>query len=155
MVLGAFFAAMATLQGQGRPLPAALAYLCGAFLLSPMLAYLFAFKVRLGCPLDCDESPLVGLWWGFSAGYLVTVIIACTAALLSDWEALAQTAQLRSEAARVEQEASLATDGNVQSGRARMAPGEDEDIPNDLLRVITAQSGVGSMRAPLVENEGR
>jgi len=90
---------MATLSGQGRPLPCALGFLLGAFLLSPTLGYVFAFVQTpfSRCPLNCDASPLVGLWWGFCAGYLVTVVIVCVAVWRSDWTALAQAAQERSE----------------------------------------------------------
>jgi MATE family multidrug resistance protein len=99
LVMGVFFAAMATLSGQGRPLPCALGFLLGAFLLSPTLGYVFAFVQTpfSRCPLNCDASPLVGLWWGFCAGYLVTVVIVCVAVWRSDWAALAQAAQERSE----------------------------------------------------------
>eukprot|EP00900_Chrysochromulina_parva_P003054 jgi/Chrpa1/1274/Chrysochromulina_OHIO_Genome00011291-RA len=99
LVMGVFFAAMATLSGQGRPLPCALGFLLGAFLLSPTLGYVFAFVQTpfSRCPLNCDASPLVGLWWGFCAGYLVTVVIVCVAVWRSDWTALAQAAQERSE----------------------------------------------------------
>jgi hypothetical protein len=37
---------MATLNGQGRPLPVALAFFLGAFLLAPALGYVFAFVLH-------------------------------------------------------------------------------------------------------------
>jgi hypothetical protein len=43
---GLFYASMATLNGQGRPLPVALAFFLGAFLLAPARGYVFAFVLH-------------------------------------------------------------------------------------------------------------
>ena len=47
-VVGLFYASMATLNGQGRPLPVALAFFFGAFLVSP--------SSRMSCPLWLDAA---------------------------------------------------------------------------------------------------
>ena len=46
MAIGIFYSSMAVLDGQGRPLPAALAFLCGAFLISPGVGYSLALKPK-------------------------------------------------------------------------------------------------------------
>jgi hypothetical protein len=107
-MLGAMFACMGVLSGQGRPIPAAVAYLCGAFLLSPSIGALLAFVVPQHCPWDCAGSPLVGLWWGYGLGYVVTTAILCIAVWRSDWTVLAAEAQKRSEVLVI----------NAQSGRS-------------------------------------
>jgi len=92
-LIGLFYASMATLNGQGRPLPVALAFFLGAFLLAPALGYVFAFVLHC-----CGAIKLYGLWLGLIAGYFVTSLIACGAVLLSDWPAISRKAQERSEA---------------------------------------------------------
>ena len=122
--IGVFFAAMGTLNGQGRPLPVALAFLCGAFVLSPSLGYVFAFVLHC-----CGSTQLRGIWIGFAAGYYVTIGIAGVAAMRSDWEGLARAAQKRSESASVRSEtagvlpplapATLAAPSEVERGEGR------------------------------------
>jgi MATE family multidrug resistance protein len=93
LLVGLFYSSMATLGGQGRPLPVALAFFLGAFLISPTTSYLLAFVA--GC---CGEVKLYGLWIGLIGGYTVTTFVSITAVYLSDWELISKQAQARSEA---------------------------------------------------------
>ena len=96
-LVGLFYATMATLGGQGRPLPVALAFFLGAFLVAPSAGWAFTF--RLGC---CGSVRLYGLWLGLILGYGVTTLISGTAVCLSDWPMISKWAQERSEAGRAE-----------------------------------------------------
>jgi MATE family multidrug resistance protein len=135
--IGVFFAAMGTLNGQGRPLPTAIAFLCGAFTLSPSLGYVFAFV--LNC---CGSTQLRGIWIGFAVGYYVTIAIAGAAAIRSDWEALARAAQKRSEAASFRSCRSEATsvDASAVLASATAPPEVERGVGRD----------GDTMRAPLL-----
>ena len=129
-VVGLFYASMATLNGQGRPLPVALAFFFGAFLVSPSLAYVLSFVV--GC---CGSVKLFGLWLGLIAGYSITTLISGAAVLRSDWAHLSKLAQERSEV----QHAS----GQVQQPDGSRSP---RDGSGHMSRAPV-------MEAPLLQNE--
>ena len=65
-VIGIFYACMATLGGQGRPMPVALAFFLGAFLLAPTTGAALTFVAHC-----CGSVRLDGLWLGLIAGYSV------------------------------------------------------------------------------------
>ena len=92
-IVGVFYASMAILGGQGRPLPVALAFFLGAFLIAPTSGYLLTFVVHC-----CGAVLLYGLWFGLIAGYTITTLISSAAVLISDWPLIAKQAQERSEA---------------------------------------------------------
>ncbi len=83
-----FYASMATLDGQGRPMIVAVAFLLGAWGLAVPLSYVFGFTVKMG---------LLGLWYGLSIGYGVVTLISTIAVYRSDWPKLAETARERAE----------------------------------------------------------
>ena len=91
-LVGLFYASMATLGGQGRPIPVALAYFLGAFLLAPSAGYLLTFQLHC-----CGAVLLYGLWSGLIIGYMVTTLISIAAVCTSDWEAISKLAQERAE----------------------------------------------------------
>ena len=93
-LIGLFYASMACLNGQGRPLAVAVSFLCGAFLITPVSGYLLAFVARC-----CGDTQLFGLWFGLICGYMVTTLISMVAVARSDWGALAKTAISRAERA--------------------------------------------------------
>lgn len=125
-----FYAAMATLGGQGRPAPVALAFFLGAFAIAPAMGYVLTFVVHC-----CGRVLLYGIWLGLIAGYVVTTLIASYAVLISDWPLLSKQAQERSEAipapppprppARAEPSGggAPAPDGSIQSRTRRTADG--------------------------------
>ena len=78
---------------QGRPLPVAVAFFLGSFLISPTLGYTLTFVV--GC---CGAVKLYGLWLGLIGGYSVTTIISLWAVMTSNWQSISKRAQERSEA---------------------------------------------------------
>ena len=92
-LVGLFYSTMATLGGQGRPLPVALAFFLGSFLLAPTVAWYLTFV--LGC---CGSVKLYGLWIGLILGYTVTTLISGAAVCLSDWPLISKSAMERSEA---------------------------------------------------------
>ena len=98
-LVGTFYASMAILNGQGRPLPVALAFFVGAFSISPLLGYVLTFSSVRCCDFGEGTLPLYGLWFGLIGGYGVTTFISIVAVLRSDWRGLATRAQERSEAA--------------------------------------------------------
>jgi len=76
VLLTLFFTGVATLQGQGRPLPIAVGFAVGAYAVAVPLGYYLAF------PRGMD---LLGLWLGLAAGYGVITVIVGWAALQTDW----------------------------------------------------------------------
>ena len=106
-MIGLFYSSLATLGGQGRPLPVALAFFLGAFLVGPVLGYVFTFELHC-----CGTVLLYGLWLGLIVGYAITTLVAGVSALRSDWPLAAKRAQERSEAAQI---ASRPCDG-IQEG---------------------------------------
>jgi len=132
-LIGLFYASMATLEGQGRQLPVALAYLLGAFLIAPSSGYVLAFVA--GC---CGSLQLYGLWFGLIAGYTATTLIACIAVACSDWEGLSAAAVKRSEAA------GSAAPGQAAWGEAVCEPEPAQPLPQ-------AEGGRTTLRAPLLE----
>lgn len=155
--IAALFCGSGVLTGQGRPLPMAGAFLVGAFLLSPSLAYLFGFVVPLRCyPFRCDGSPLVGVWWGFASGYTVTVALTVVAVWRSDWPALVDEARRRSEVA-------ASCEPSCEPARPvlpPMPPRNDAAVrPDDGLPGVTAAVVPGaaasscSMREPLINSQ--
>jgi len=88
LALSLFYIAMATLDGQARPVPVAVAFLLGAWGTGVPLAYVFAFELNL---------KLLGLWYGMAIGYLVVTIIVSVIVLWSDWPALALRARQLAE----------------------------------------------------------
>eukprot|EP00966_Prymnesium_polylepis_P316526 7314060-Prymnesium_polylepis.2 len=83
---------MATLDGQARPVPIAVSFFCGAFIVSPTLGAVLTFVV--GC---CGGVQLYGLWFGLIGGYTVTTLFSLVATIRSDWPQLATLAMKRSE----------------------------------------------------------
>ena len=71
----------------------ALAFLLGAFLISPALGAILSFVGDC-----CGGVELYGLWLGLIGGYTVTTVLALFATLKADWPRLACLAQKRSEA---------------------------------------------------------
>mmetsp|Transcript_28048 Transcript_28048/g.85693 ORF Transcript_28048/g.85693 Transcript_28048/m.85693 type:complete len:595 (-) Transcript_28048:65-1849(-) len=92
ILVGIFYGSVATLNGQGRPLPVALAFLLGAFLISPCAGYVLA--ERLDC---CSGVALRGIWLGLIAGYFVTSTLVLVAVCRSDWNELSLRAIARNE----------------------------------------------------------
>jgi len=145
----ALFACMGILGGQGRPMPAAGAYLIGAFALSPTAGFLLGYVAppRLRCfPFAfCeDDSQLVGIWWGFGFGYFVTTALSLAAVWFSDWECLAAEARKRSEV------------GAAGAGGAAAEPCPSAEVePASSIgghEASTPGAGAG-MRAPLIGGE--
>lgn len=91
-LIGGFYAAMAVLNGQGRPAPVAVSFLFGCFVIAPVLGYVLAYQ--LGC---CGGVRLMGLWIGLIVGYGVTTLISFGAVFRSDWPELARQAKARSK----------------------------------------------------------
>ena len=82
----------ATLDGQARPVPVALAFFLGAFLVTPSLALTLTFVLHC-----CGDVKLYGLWIGLIVGYTLTTAISSTACACSDWERLSKQALVRNE----------------------------------------------------------
>ena len=133
-LIGLFYSSMAVLNGQGRPLPVAVSFLCGAFVVAPVGGYVLAFVVRC-----CDGLRLYGLWFGLIAGYALTTCISGGAAICSDWPRLAKAAALRSE---------VATAGGAGAGAGA---GDDECCRPD---VGSGEVGSGAEVAGEVEAGG-
>ncbi|KNC46234.1 multidrug/Oligosaccharidyl-lipid/Polysaccharide Flippase superfamily [Thecamonas trahens ATCC 50062] len=88
ILIGVFYTCMAILDGQARPLPVALAFFVGAWLVCIPLAYVFVFR---------DHRGLRGIWLSMVIGYSVVTTIAAGFVVTSDWSALADVARIRSE----------------------------------------------------------
>jgi len=142
-LVGIFYSSMAVLNGQGRPVPVMIAFLIGAFAISPSLGYALTFTAIDCCDFGDGVLPLYGLWFGLIGGYAVTTLISGAAVLRSDWAYLAKRAQERSEAA-------------PNSNAPRAGPAEDEACVNTTVSPVPAQAAavvtvVGDgMSAPLV-----
>ena len=95
-----FYVSMAVLQAQGRTMSVALAFLVGAWIVGVPLAYVFGkvvvWKGAVG------GLGLQGLWYGLSAGYSVTSLIAMRYVWVSDWDKLAEDAQERCEVSTID-----------------------------------------------------
>ena len=149
-VVGLFYSSMATLGGQGRPLPVALAFFLGAFLVAPSAGYYLTFVI--GC---CGRVKLYGLWLGLIAGYTLTTVISGVAICKSDWHALSKQAQERSEV--MPQPAGGEVDG-CNGGRTAPCIAADtcdacQPVPQDGTLVLPAQAGSRhGMGAPLLQN---
>ena len=86
--LSLFYYAMSTLDGQGRPIPVAIAFLIGAWMVGVPLAYVMGFTLKYHLP---------GIWYGLACGYGVVTIATTVIVYRSDWRALAAEAMQRAE----------------------------------------------------------
>ena len=93
-LLSLFYAAMATLSAQGRPGWVAGAFFVGAWVVCVPLAWVLTFDT----PSVDDATPLVGLWFAMSTGYLVVTAVAWVGVWRTDWDEVARAARERSEA---------------------------------------------------------
>jgi MATE family multidrug resistance protein len=83
-----FYATMATLSGQGRPMVVAAAFLIGAWGVGVPAAWALAHPAGL---------KLLGLWLGISCGYVIVTLITSAVVMLSDWGKIAEVARDKAE----------------------------------------------------------
>ena len=145
-LIGLFYSSMAVLNGQGRPLPVALSFLCGAFVVAPVGGYVLAFVADC-----CDGLRLYGLWFGLIAGYALTTAISGGAAVWSDWPRLAKAAAARSEVAAAGGAGGVVDD---ECGRAAGGSGEVGAGAEDAGRVQGDGAGGGVGRSGGATSDG-
>ena len=158
-LIALFYAPMAILGGQGRPLPVVVAFMSGAFLVAPSMAFLLAFVV--GC---CGAIKLYGLWLGLICGYSITAVLAVCAVLCSDWTRLAKLARDRAEVQHdgpVDGAERAAAGGGVAACAVQQPQSDaDADAVHAIRRDASPRLALGGaacegMGAPLLSNEAR
>lgn len=90
--MSAFYVSFGTLEGQGRPGVAAIAFVVGCWLVCLPMAYVLAFTFNLG---------LYGIWYAMVAGYVIVTLVAVIAVLRGSWELAMAAALKRSQASTV------------------------------------------------------
>ncbi len=102
IIFSFFYAALATLNGQGRPMVVAIAFGVGAWIFGVPLSYLIGIVADL---------KLLGLWIGLGLGYTFTTLATCIIAWRSDWVDLSRKALERAEVEKITIESSTPIDG--------------------------------------------
>lgn len=109
------FASYAVLQGQARPLAAALAMVGGVWVIGLPTSYMLCFKWHAG---------FLGAWEGSNIGYFFMTIIMIFAVYHSDWDKIAEEARERAEVESLEYQQACTGDDYEEAGES------SEDVLN-------------------------
>ena len=104
MLISFFYCSRAILAAQGRPGPAAVAFLVGAW----GVGVPFAFAQRRWLP----ALGVAGIWWGLVLGFACVTLIAGAFVVTSKWDDLARRAGERARGAAIESEGESKGEGD-------------------------------------------
>ena len=121
ILIGLFYCSRALLAAQGRPGPAALAFLVGAW----GVGVPAAFAQRRWLP----GLGIAGVWWSLVLGFGVVTLVAGGFVVRSDWEALAAAAGARARRAAIGAQADEDNGAGSKGGAGARKAGGDGAEP--------------------------